>query len=473
VVEAPTTAGRYELAISEDGVVEGGQGTISQQIDITVQEPTPASSCAYSHNRSIVINKDKVGTDNSGTLPATGFPVLIELSGAWLRTTTEDATNGRITDDDGDDIIFKMGSTTLYHEIEEYDGSAATGGKLVAWVRIDSLSKEADTTITMYYGNDCVTSPTEDPANVWDTNFKGVWHLKESGTGSETDYTDSSGNNHGQAGNGTPANFPTQTASGKISYAQYYDDGTNDQINCGSNESLDNLPAITFTAWIKPGVGDTSRRLFEKRATSAESKNLYITTDPENRLRYVQKAEVGGTEMTRLGDAISLNVWQHVAMTWDGTLNNSGVNFYIDGSSANGGGGDGSGETLDDSGGDFWIGSRHDTNRCFEGYIDEVRISSAVRDLDWIKTEFNNQSDTAIGEGKFIKDLGDEVFACKFLYQRPITIDHENVGTVNSGELPETGFPVLISVTGDWLKTTTVDSTNGRIEDEDGDDIIY
>ena len=469
----------YEITADETITVTVPASALVTSSEAVVATPIfdiAALGCNYSYRRWIVIDHTKVGADDSGELPATGFPVLIELTGDWLRTTTEDATNGRITDDDGDDIIFKQGSSTLYHEIEEYDGSAATGGKLVAWVRIDSLSKEADTTITLYYGNECVTSPTEDPANVWDANFKGVWHLKEDGDGTEDEFTDSSGNsNHGQGGAGTPDNVPTQTASGKISYAQNYD-GDNDQINCGSKDSLDNLPAMTVTAWIKPGVGEDARRLFEKQGESnAESKNFYITSaaDPNpHRLRYLQKTD--GAEMNRMaGYALSLDVMQHVAMTWDGTLNHSGVNFYIDGSSANGGGGDGSGTALDDSGGDLWIGNRHDANRTFEGVIDEVRISSAVRDADWIRTEFNNQSDTAIGEGKFIKDLGDEVLACKFLYRRPITIDHTNVGTVNSGELPATGFPVLVSVTGDWLKTTTVDSTNGRIEDEDGDDIIF
>jgi hypothetical protein len=41
VVEAPTTEARYELAISEDGVTEGSQGTISQVLDITVGYTTP------------------------------------------------------------------------------------------------------------------------------------------------------------------------------------------------------------------------------------------------------------------------------------------------------------------------------------------------------------------------------------------------------------------------------------------------
>ena len=57
VVEAPTTEARYELAISEDGVTEGGQGTISQVLDITVGTPPTVSTQAAA----------SVG-DNSATL---------------------------------------------------------------------------------------------------------------------------------------------------------------------------------------------------------------------------------------------------------------------------------------------------------------------------------------------------------------------------------------------------------------------
>ena len=120
--------------------------------------------CTFFYRRALVIDHTKVA-GTSGTLPETGFPVLINISGDWLKTTAVDPTNGCIEDEDGDDIIFRAsnGKTGLYHEIEDYDG---TNGTLVAWVRVDSLSKETDTTIYMYYGNECITDPSEDPENV-------------------------------------------------------------------------------------------------------------------------------------------------------------------------------------------------------------------------------------------------------------------------------------------------------------------
>jgi len=81
----------------------------------------------FGYRKTLVIDYTKVGTDNSGTLPATGVPVLVSLSGNWLKTTTVDAVNGRIESADGYDIVFREGPGTrndgLYHEIEEYDGT--------------------------------------------------------------------------------------------------------------------------------------------------------------------------------------------------------------------------------------------------------------------------------------------------------------------------------------------------------------
>jgi hypothetical protein len=125
------------------------------------------------------------------------FPVLISLTDDSL--TTFDC--GFVEDPDGDDIVFTNATTTLqlYHEIEKYD--AATG-ELIAWVLVPSLSGSADTDIYMYFGNSSVTSPTESPTDVWDSNYVGVWHLNEDPSGTAPQMKDSTSNgNHGESWN--------------------------------------------------------------------------------------------------------------------------------------------------------------------------------------------------------------------------------------------------------------------------------
>jgi hypothetical protein len=285
----------------------------------------------------------------------------------------------------GYDIVFTDAvGTPLNHEVEDYDPGSGT---LVAWVYVPALSTSVDTVIYMVYGDSGVSAPTETPSAVWDGNYQAVWHLNQAPTNSAGEILDSTANtNHGRSKNMADGD----TTPGRIGDGLDFN-GINAQLDMGSDPSLDNLQYMTFTAWIKQtGIGDNPRTIFEKRAQTGESRNLYIIT--ANRVRYIQQTDA--SNVNRLSTlVVSDNVWYHVALTWDGSLNSSGINFYINGLLANyGAGSNGSGTPLDDSGGNFWIGNRHTTSKTFMGVIDEVRVSDITRDACWIETEYNNQS---------------------------------------------------------------------------------
>jgi len=583
----------------------------------TINGPTTSSAftitfrCPYAYKRSLVIDHTLVGADNTGTLPATGFPVLISLSGDWLKTTAADPVNGRIVSADGWDIIFMDSSgETLYHEIEEYDG---TTGTLVAWVRIDSLSKAEDTTIIMCYGSPCVTSPTEDPANVWDAGFKSVWHLND-------DLLDSTSNaNHG-------TNVGTVDATGQIADGQDFELDDPDLIEVADPVLASN--AVTLSAWVdhETLVNDVMDYIDLGNDISLRMDGTNSATDDQ--LDFSIKSG-GVTYHIRENGILNTTGWQHVVGIWDGSdlklfYNGAEITSPDQKQSPPG--------TLDALAGNFLISSNGEP---FDGKMDELRISNTARNADWIKTEYNNQSDTTIGSGHFIKSLGSEqtehvIDACladhaagqqgnnlllgegtitdaqlfgfkltnattgtvtvdqivftlssvtgiaqgdfanlaiyvdddndgtietgetttvggsgvvsagvstitfstdfnisasatvnyilvgdvsnlvsgdtvtidlaasnvtlssddvgdngvtsvthsycgtdKFTYRRSITIDHTLVGIDNTGTLPSTGFPVLVSLSGNWLKTTAADPTNGRIQSADGWDIIF
>ncbi len=135
---------------------------------------TITSDCTFSSRKPITIDNTEV----FGSSDHLNFPVLISLSGNWLKTTTADPTNGRIENANGYDIIFKnsTGTTQLDHEIESYDGSAS-GGTLIAWVRIPTLYYNTDTVIYIYYGNTCISSSLENVTGVWNDDYAAVWHL--------------------------------------------------------------------------------------------------------------------------------------------------------------------------------------------------------------------------------------------------------------------------------------------------------
>ncbi len=89
-----------------------------------------AFSNGYSYRRLV----DFVDAEVIGG-PHTNFPVLIDSTLLYLRTT---ANGGKVENANGYDIIFtsdQAGATQLAHEIESY---VATTGEIVFWVRIES-----------------------------------------------------------------------------------------------------------------------------------------------------------------------------------------------------------------------------------------------------------------------------------------------------------------------------------------------
>ncbi|KPJ58208.1 MAG: hypothetical protein AMJ46_14510, partial [Latescibacteria bacterium DG_63] len=167
----------------------------------------------------------KITFDNlTQTENLAGFPVLIKIDSSRIdyAQTQNQGQDIRFVDDDG--------TTLLSHEIEEWNEA----GTSCVWVKVPQIDGSSDTDfIWMYYGNPSAPDG-QDRNAVWDSNFKGVWHLKESGTGTANEFNDStSNNNHGQGGKGYSGYTPTQSA-GQIGYGQTFD-GVNDFIDMASS----------------------------------------------------------------------------------------------------------------------------------------------------------------------------------------------------------------------------------------------
>ena len=162
---------------------QNNPGTGSGKFIKTVSGEETSPYCDYAYKRAIIIDGDEVG-GSSGYL--TDFPMLVNLSDTWLKK----APDGDIQHASGWDIIFRgLDATTcngtapcdLDFEIETYDGST---GKLVAWVRVPQVyagdnDPDNDSVIYMYYGSSCVADDPQNATGVWDSNYKGVWHLAE------------------------------------------------------------------------------------------------------------------------------------------------------------------------------------------------------------------------------------------------------------------------------------------------------
>ncbi len=157
----------------------------------------------------------------------------------------------------------------------------------------------------------------------------GYWNFNE---GSGTLAADSSGN----ANNGTLVNDPSWT-SGQVGSAALSFDGSNDYVNAGSGTSLDNIQSqggggMTVAFWVKPTTNAT-KILIAKGLNANNNGNWYIqksaSTNPA-RLVFVKE---GATDMNvNYNSVLASGSWTHIVLTWDGTMQASGVNVYKNGS---------------------------------------------------------------------------------------------------------------------------------------------
>jgi hypothetical protein len=337
----------------------------------------------------------KITVDNtqvSGSSDLSDFPLLVNITSNDLRSV---ANNGRVESDQGDDIIFRTSDCTkLDHEIEKYD---ATAGTLVAWVRVPTLSYNSDTEVYMYYGDSTVNCPTENPTAVWDSNYQGVYHLKEDPSGTAPQIYDSTVNSNDGTSNGSMTSG--DQVSGQIGGSLDFD-STNDYINMG-NYMSSGVSQVTMEAWVKKTDADDTRVVSKSDGTSAGGTQHKMTlrlsgSSPPVSARLNTDNNVG-VDLVSAG-TVPADTWTHVAWTYDG----SAVRFYIDGASSNCqlGGNGGAGNSCTPTGNiisstrDIVIGNNDNipNSRFFGGIIDEVRISDTARSADWIATQVTNHS---------------------------------------------------------------------------------
>ena len=305
--------------------------------------------------KAITIDATKVGSTGA---PHTNFPVLINL--------TSDSSLAARAQADGDDILFTSsdGTTKLSHEIEKYGSST---GELVAWVKVPSLSSSSNTVLYMYYGNDAAASQ-QDATNVWDSNYKGVYHLKET---SGTTLNDSTSNtNIGTATNGAALN-----QTGQINVAISLD-GTDDYIEALDSPSLSPTLNLTISAWFKatsfPGGDAWIVGKYDPKAYG-----LWTTTDNGPR----QVGVITNADAPRRYSATTIvtGQWYYVVGVF---TESTSLNLYLNDALDNGVTA-GAITTINDTTAPLDIGRRSAVGGFWTGQIDEVRISNSVRSAGW------------------------------------------------------------------------------------------
>jgi hypothetical protein len=257
----------------------------------------------------------------------------------------------------------------------------------------------------MYYGNASATDQ-QNAAGTWDANFKAVWHLKEeaAGTGTADLYQDSTSNAHhgddwvdatgqdGKIGAGQEFNvdyigIPDPGGAWDFSDGGL-DAGTSDFTISAwffwSSAMTEIYPTIVY----KGGGGSTPGYWFHYKKDTDE---IDIRVADASLTRFTANSN------TSIG--VTAGEWHYVTAVFDREALDDTATFYLNGDpvgteSSNQIAGNSASSDLNVA-----LGSNS-----FIGNLDELRISSTVRSADWIKTEYNNQSDPS----SFYQVLGEE-----------------------------------------------------------------
>jgi signal peptidase I len=367
----------------------------------------PEAQAAFGFRKPITIDHTKVGTAG-GPATLSNLPILYSVTDANLATVSN---GGNVQNANGWDIIFRATDSTtcggpsvctLDFEVEQY---VATSGKLIAWVKLPSVNaigSGSDTVIYIYYGDSGISAQTADTTPcaaaqcVWDTNYKGVWHLQQT-TGGHNLILDSTSNANHMTTQGVPA--PTLGVAGQIGNSITFDGANNFLIRDGSiGDTLNGLGItadITLEAWIKVG-------------TTAKYAGLVAKQDPTNGWDYDMDYSdnvCSASTIDLFADSFGANVacstgtittttsFHHVAVTRTGCcVAGTVVTTYIDGAAA------GSTNTafVQNAFGNVTTGVTIAKDGAppnadyFKGTMDEVRISNVGRDKHWIAATYNN-----------------------------------------------------------------------------------
>jgi len=322
------------------------------------------------------------------------FPVLVSV-------TDSDFTKS--SDSEGRDIFFTAddGTTLLSYEIERFNSST---GEIIAWVNIPTLLAASTTDIYMYYNG-----PTQStPSNMWDSNYKLIYHLNQISTGTLNEFVDASdtGNDGTGGGEGDKTNdtnrIPSRTES-KIGFGQSFNgptqssfknDGTGDFIwtdsvnewpgNSGSD--TDNDTTVEFWTKVQSDHSDVAYMDIFGYRGSGES-NEFVLFKVES---LIMKVRAG--DLLRSDVDVATSDWTHLMIVYnpggsskiyqDGVLADE-----VDGTSGNNG---------QRANGNFVLGGDIDgttrvTNELV-GEIDEFRISNTVRSADWALATYSTQN---------------------------------------------------------------------------------
>ncbi len=225
-----------------------------------------------------------------------------------------------------------------------------------------------------------------DPTHPLSRGLVGWWLFNE-GAGSRL--SDISGlGNHGTLTDMDPAtDWVGSLHGGALDF-----DGTDDFVSVGNDRSLNDLPALTVSAWVNLRADGNLESVVSKAATGGTGARDLLGQSTVNRLRFAIDRSAGDLEVrSTVGDGYVLAEWHHYAVAWDGTFTATNVRMYRDGVELGHSlDTDGSGDAVSDAALPLNIGSLRTNSFRLDGQIDDVRIYNRALSVDEVRQLFED-----------------------------------------------------------------------------------
>ncbi|MES2995123.1 MAG: DUF2341 domain-containing protein [Patescibacteria group bacterium] len=354
----------------------------------------PWYNASWGYRVAITIDDAQVDAD------LTNYPVYVNLANlpAGFHTNVKsDGSDIRVTSGDG--------TTELAREVVIYDAATDTGE---LHFKAPTVANASDTEFYIYYGNAAASEygrgDTYGLENVWETNYRAVYHLQEDGNTTSGGYIDSTANDRHATG---VALTNASDVAGKLGTSQDFN-GTSQYISLvsGTLTLAAGTTPLSMQAWINAdSTGDKSEPIITSRSSTDADPILGLMLGSDG----VDNFETGfAAYIVRDNSAVGL---QHAHDNTD--LNNDTWNMlhftrttgkvktlYVNGVS------EASGtdtmanpltSTIGAIGGERrWIQDNQaptfPNRKWFDGEIDEVRIYSGALTAAWVDAEYSNHN---------------------------------------------------------------------------------
>ncbi len=320
--------------------------------------------------------------NSGGSEDLAGFPLLVVLDQGRLGYSSVKAAGEDLRFVDADQV------TVLPHEIEHWN----TKGKSYLWVRVPMLDKASSADhLWLYYGNPQAAG-AQNRAAVWSAGFLGVWHLH--------DLEDSTA-----AKNNATATGASASGGGRIAGAMSFDASKKQYLELPKHSTFAGLDQLSVELWVRTKqVWDKSywpaSATLLTRATPGGSSGDWMMLGGKNAGgtdgRLVIGVGVGGEPTISSTSKVNDDAYHYIV--W--TRTQGGQNeLYLDGTKQ---------ASLKDAADKSIAADRpiqiggeqfHSGGTFFEGLIDEVRISSAVRSPAWVDAQHRSMTDALLDYG--------------------------------------------------------------------------